>query len=51
MKKIILFTLLLIGYSTCIYAQKVIEVTGLVTDAHDRCECDRARCAGFRCNH
>lgn len=35
MKKIILFTLLLIGYSTCIYAQKVIEVTGLVTDAQE----------------
>ena len=35
MKKIILFTLLLIGYSTCMYAQKVIEVTGLVTDAQE----------------
>ena len=35
MKKIILITLLFIGYSTCMYAQKQIEVTGLVTDAQE----------------
>ena len=35
MKKIILITLLFIGYSTCMYAQKLIEVTGLVTDAQE----------------
>lgn len=32
MKKIISLILLFIGYSTCIYAQKQIEVTGVVTD-------------------